>query len=30
MDAVIEYAVGHATDFHQFMLYNADPGHPVP
>lgn len=26
MQAVIDYAVSHATDFHQFMLYTPNPG----
>ncbi|KAA0219042.1 MAG: hypothetical protein EDS66_17835, partial [Planctomycetota bacterium] len=26
IDAVIDYAVGHRTDFHQFMLYTPIPG----
>jgi len=26
---VIDYAVSHATDFHQFMLYTANPGTPL-
>jgi RecG-like helicase len=29
MDAVIDYAVGHDTVFHQFMLYTAIPGTPL-
>lgn len=29
IDEVIEYAVDHATDFHQFMLYTANPGTPL-
>lgn len=27
--SVIDYAVSHATDFHQFMLYTANPGTPL-
>jgi radical SAM superfamily enzyme YgiQ (UPF0313 family) len=29
IEAVIDYAVGHDTDFHQFMLYTAVPGTPL-
>jgi hypothetical protein len=29
MDNVIDYAVNHATDFHQFMLYTPIPGTPL-
>ncbi len=29
MDAVIDYAVSHDTDFHQFMLYTPIPGTPL-
>ena len=29
MDEVIDYAVRHATDFHQFMLYTPVPGTPL-
>jgi radical SAM superfamily enzyme YgiQ (UPF0313 family) len=29
IDQVIDYAVSHATDFHQFMLYTANPGTPL-
>jgi hypothetical protein len=29
MDRIIEYAVSHATDFHQFMLYTPVPGTPL-
>ena len=29
IDSVIDYAVGHATDFHQFMLYTPVPGTPL-
>ncbi|MFZ0133445.1 MAG: cobalamin-dependent protein [Desulfobacterales bacterium] len=29
MDKVIEDAVGHQTDFHQFMLYTPNPGTPL-
>ena len=29
IDGVIEYAVGHETDFHQFMLYTPLPGTPL-
>ncbi len=29
MDRVIEDAVGHQTDFHQFMLYTPNPGTPL-
>jgi radical SAM superfamily enzyme YgiQ (UPF0313 family) len=29
MDQVIDYAVSHNTDFHQFMLYTALPGTPL-
>jgi len=29
MDAAIEYAVSHDTEFHQFMLYTAVPGTPL-
>jgi hypothetical protein len=28
LDAVVEHAVGHGTDFHQFMLYTPMPGTP--
>lgn len=29
IEQVIDYAVSHATDFHQFMLYTANPGTPL-
>jgi radical SAM superfamily enzyme YgiQ (UPF0313 family) len=29
IDAAIDYAVGHDTEFHQFMLYTAIPGTPL-
>ncbi len=29
IDAVIDYAVNHDTEFHQFMLYSASPGTPL-
>ncbi|MCH7839124.1 MAG: B12-binding domain-containing radical SAM protein, partial [Planctomycetes bacterium] len=29
IDAVIDYAVGHETEFHQFMLYTPIPGTPL-
>jgi radical SAM superfamily enzyme YgiQ (UPF0313 family) len=29
IDAAIDYAVGHHSDFHQFMLYTANPGTPL-
>ena len=29
MESVIDYAVGHDTDFHQFMLYTPIPGTPL-
>ena len=29
MDRIIDYAVGHRTDFHQFMLYTPNPGTPL-
>ena len=29
MDQVIDYAVSHNTDFHQFMLYTPNPGTPL-
>jgi len=29
MDAVIDFAVKHDTEFHQFMLYSASPGTPL-
>jgi len=29
IDRIIDYAVGHDTDFHQFMLYTANPGTPL-
>ena len=29
IDAAIDYAVGHHTDFHQFMLYTPNPGTPL-
>ncbi len=29
IDAVIDYAVSHGTDFHQFMLYTANQGTPL-
>ncbi len=29
IDQIIEYAVGHETDFHQFMLYTPVPGTPL-
>ena len=29
IDAAIDYAVGHQTDFHQFMLYTPNPGTPL-
>ncbi len=29
MDRVIAYAIGHGTDFHQFMLYTPNPGTPL-
>jgi radical SAM superfamily enzyme YgiQ (UPF0313 family) len=29
MDKVIDYAVRHASDFHQFMLYSPSPGTPL-
>ncbi len=29
IDAAIDYAVGHETDFHQFMLYTPIPGTPL-
>lgn len=29
MDDVIDYAVSHQTDFHQFMLYTPNPGTPL-
>ena len=29
IDAAIDYAVGHDTDFHQFMLYTPMPGTPL-
>jgi len=29
IDQVIDYAVSHSTDFHQFMLYTANPGTPL-
>ncbi|MFN8179232.1 MAG: cobalamin-dependent protein [bacterium] len=29
IDAAIDYAVGHDTEFHQFMLYTAVPGTPL-
>ncbi len=29
IDDAIEYAVGHNTDFHQFMLYTPNPGTPL-
>ena len=29
MDGVIDYAVSHDTDFHQFMLYTPNPGTPL-
>ena len=29
IDEVIDWAVGHATDFHQFMLYTPAPGTPL-
>ncbi len=29
IDSVIDYAVGHDTDFHQFMLYTPVPGTPL-
>ena len=29
MDAVIDFAVSHDTEFHQFMLYSASPGTPL-
>lgn len=29
LDAVIDYAVGHNSDFHQFMLYTPIPGTPL-
>ncbi len=29
LDAVINYAIGHDTDFHQFMLYTPIPGTPL-
>jgi hypothetical protein len=29
MDGIIDYAVSHDTDFHQFMLYTPNPGTPL-
>ncbi len=29
MDRIIEEAIGHASDFHQFMLYTPNPGTPL-
>ena len=29
IDAAVDYAVAHATDFHQFMLYTPNPGTPL-
>lgn len=29
MDGIIDYAVSHNTDFHQFMLYTPNPGTPL-
>ena len=29
IDAAIDYAIGHKTDFHQFMLYTPNPGTPL-
>lgn len=29
MDDIIEHAIGHETDFHQFMLYTPNPGTPL-
>jgi len=29
IDRIIDYAVSHDTDFHQFMLYTANPGTPL-
>jgi len=29
MDRIIDYAISHGTDFHQFMLYTPNPGTPL-
>ncbi|MBF0551450.1 MAG: cobalamin-dependent protein [Deltaproteobacteria bacterium] len=29
IDQIIDYAISHATDFHQFMLYTPNPGTPL-